>query len=615
MGVYLGYVRKTTAGYIFKPLAELKNSELIPMTALTLKLLLPNSREGIVWFYNSRAEAYDDFFADRELIIFEFETADLTSSGRYSKTRGYRADFMKFVDKKKIRAIQSENVYIVSATVDSIANGTVYELYDADAFVEKVFIPDKEAEDMARNDTAPQKKIDELTAALAAANEKLKQHEQVENLRGEIYYLQRKIVDLKAERDKFQHDRKEAEAQFNALFRETNKRMADIAFDSVMANKMLNAAANWDTQDLDAKDAALVEKISAVVPAEKTPAELKKYLCDKILAVRPNYTETDVLNIAICLAQNFLTVFYGEPGCGKTSICGIFAEVLGLNKIAADLDDARANRYVAVSVEKGWTSKRDFVGYYNPLSKSFDRSNRRVYDALRILAREGAASKFPFVILLDEANLSPMEYYWSDFMNLCDGLDRNSSVNLGEEFVYEIPETLRFVATINNDHTTEELSPRLIDRAWIISLPDFDAKKIPDAKKIAAGEVEIISWKSLSEAFAPTNFDAKNFPANAYDAVVDNLRRGNFSVSARTNRAILRYCTAAARFFGANAALDLAVAQKIMPKIHGDGDNFRAWLVTLQSACVSHKLDRCARIVQKIVERGDKNMGYYRFFA
>ena len=77
----------------------------------------------------------------------------------------------------------------------------------------------------------------------------------------------------------------------------------------------------------------------------------------------------------------------------------------------------------------------------------------------------GRKGEYGFIILLDEANLSPMEYYWSDFMNICDDLGPQSTVNLGENYVFGIPETLHFVATINNDHTTETLSPRLIDRA------------------------------------------------------------------------------------------------------------------------------------------------------
>lgn len=74
-----------------------------------------------------------------------------------------------------------------------------------------------------------------------------------------------------------------------------------------------------------------------------------------------------------------------EPATGSDihAICNIFGEVLGLNKIAdsANLDANEkiiAKRYLPVSVERGWTSKRDFVGYYNSLSKTFDKTNRRV---------------------------------------------------------------------------------------------------------------------------------------------------------------------------------------------------------------------------------------------
>ena len=88
-----------------------------------------------------------------------------------------------------------------------------------------------------------------------------------------------------------------------------------------------------------------------------------------------------------------------------------------------------------------------------------------------ILNEERNCSRFPYIILLDEANLSPMEYYWADFMRAADKNDDDILINIGlEEDVY-IPKTLHFLATINNDQTTEQLSPRLIDRAWIIKLP------------------------------------------------------------------------------------------------------------------------------------------------
>ena len=581
MGIYLGCVRNIPAGRYFKPLAELKNSALKTLTNVDRKKLLPASEEGIIWLYFSERNAPEYFFADKSLITFEFEFRDLepdyTSSGKILKQTGYKIDYARFIEDEKIHRVEDENI------LNEIG-----------------------ADSMTKNEY--EAKIADQQLEITRLTEELRHYKKIDNLGEEIKVLERIKM-------KFERDRRNAESQFNELFRDANKRMADIAFDGVMANKMLDAAANFDAKNLDVEDKSLAEKIAAVNPAQKSPAELKDYLCKTIGAARPSYTEADILNIAICLSQNFLTVFYGEPGCGKTSICNLFAEVLGLNKIAGAVDDPRAGRYIPISVEKGWTSKRDFVGYYNPLTKTFDKSNRRIYDALRLLHAENKNSSLPFVILLDEANLSPMEYYWSDFMNLCDELDENSSVNLGADYIFSVPETLRFVATINNDHTTEELSPRLIDRACIITLPDFDARTLPAAAKIPAGNIEIISWQNLRAAFNPPNPSFKNFPAEPYGVLVDKLKAAGFSVSPRVQISVQKYFAAAEKFLGKVAAFDYAVAQKILPKIQGSDDNFKAWLTDFQKTCASYKLARSEKILQRIIERGEKNLGYYRFFA
>lgn len=331
---------------------------------------------------------------------------------------------------------------------------------------------------------------------------------------GDIDDLQKKYENLSKEVDylgihksHLTSETNSLELQFQQLISRPHEKMVELAFDGFMASKMLRAAAEWENEQTNNQYVELTDKVASIQMSNKTPEELIEYLCRVIQICRPNYSKNAIINIAICLTQGFLTVFSGEPGCGKTSICNIFGEALGLNKIA-DMIECPADskemvgRYVAVSVERGWTSKRDFVGYYNPLSKTFDKSNRRIYNALHQLDTEKRAGilKLPYIILLDEANLSPMEYYWSDFMNICDDLGPHSKVNLGEDYVFGVPETLHFVATINNDHTTETLSPRLIDRAWIITLPQLnlrDYSSLGNESNIPAEEVEVISWKSL----------------------------------------------------------------------------------------------------------------------
>lgn len=444
---------------------------------------------------------------------------------------------------------------------------------------------------------------------------------------GDIDDLQKKYENLSKEVDylgihksHLTSETNSLELQFQQLISRPHEKMVELAFDGFMASKMLRAAAEWENEQTNNQYVELTDKVASIQMSNKTPEELIEYLCRVIQICRPNYSKNAIINIAICLTQGFLTVFSGEPGCGKTSICNIFGEALGLNKIA-DMIECPADskemvgRYVAVSVERGWTSKRDFVGYYNPLSKTFDKSNRRIYNALHQLDTEKRAGilKLPYIILLDEANLSPMEYYWSDFMNICDDLGPHSKVNLGEDYVFGVPETLHFVATINNDHTTETLSPRLIDRAWIITLPQLnlrDYSSLGNESNIPAEEVEVISWKSLRDAFTPVKDECFFTPElqKCYESIVAKLREKKFTVSPRIDIAIKRYWAIASKYFemddtktvAPTIALDYAIAQRILPKIGGNGEEFEKWLKEFSSLCSSNGLNTSAAIVKDI---------------
>lgn len=459
---------------------------------------------------------------------------------------------------------------------------------------------------------------------------------------GDIDDLQKKYENLSKEVDylgihksHLTSETNSLELQFQQLISRPHEKMVELAFDGFMASKMLRAAAEWENEQTNNQYVELTDKVASIQMSNKTPEELIEYLCRVIQICRPNYSKNAIINIAICLTQGFLTVFSGEPGCGKTSICNIFGEALGLNKIA-DMIECPADskemvgRYVAVSVERGWTSKRDFVGYYNPLSKTFDKSNRRIYNALHQLDTEKRAGilKLPYIILLDEANLSPMEYYWSDFMNICDDLGPHSKVNLGEDYVFGVPETLHFVATINNDYTTETLSPRLIDRAWIITLPQLnlrDYSSLGNESNIPAEEVEVISWKSLRDAFTPVKDECFFTPElqKCYESIVAKLREKKFTVSPRIDIAIKRYWAIASKYFemddtktvAPTIALDYAIAQRILPKIGGNGEEFEKWLKEFSSLCSSNGLNTSAAIVKDIIERGNQQMKYYQFFC
>ncbi len=468
------------------------------------------------------------------------------------------------------------------------------------------------------------KRLEDLKKQLAIPEDINAQRERAREIR-------KNVKELEQHEKRVRETTQEMEDRFRNLMDHCRDQMSEMVFDGFLSHEMLLAASGWEAQEDTREQELLYWLISTLPTAEKSREELIGYLCRTIRSVRPAYSRNTIVNIAICITQGFLTVFAGEPGSGKTSICNLFGEVLGLNRIGEAIggpwaESDTAIRYVPVSVERGWTSKRDLVGYYNPLSKTFDKSSRRMYNALRELdAEEKAGShRIPFLILLDEANLSPMEYYWSDFMQICDNPGTKSVVNLGEDYLFHIPETLRFVATINNDHTTETLSPRLVDRAWIVSLPTLYNVPLTN-RTIPEEEIEIISWESMCRAFLPPREGGNMPPAihRIYDSIVAKFRERRIPVSFRVDAAIKKYWGAASRCFEPDEtktdpgiiALDYAVAQRLLPKISGSGEEFEKWLEELRALCSGQELNLCATRIKEILDRGNQQMKYFQFFS
>ena len=168
-------------------------------------------------------------------------------------------------------------------------------------------------------------------------------------------------------------------------------------------------------------------------------------------------------NLLISIFQNTLTVFAGVPGTGKTTLARLLSNIL-----------APKDRIREVSVNRGWSSQKDFIGFVNPLTKKFHSSSTDIYSLLKQMDYETKEKMFlesPLsFIILDEANLSPLEHYWSSFYNLTDSSGK-LEIQLGHKEKVEFHNNLRFIGTINYDHTTEELSPRVLDRINIIQLP------------------------------------------------------------------------------------------------------------------------------------------------
>lgn len=361
------------------------------------------------------------------------------------------------------------------------------------------------------------------------------------------------------------------------------------------------------------RESTVSHKFNTDLLYNPTPNELIDYIVDTLQNCGRGIKRNDVVNILTCISNGFITTFAGEPGTGKTSLCGLLAKTLGLAR------PDKNNRFIEVSVERGWTSLKDFIGYYNPLTKTIEKSNIDVFNAIEINEKEtDSENRAPLWILLDEANLSSIEHYWANFLRLC---DEDSSgfrgINLGGDKQFCIQSNLRFLATVNFDHTTEELSPRFLDRSWIVWLePTNIATELffemnTDSRMVS--EASLMEFQNRGK----DGNDTLSLNEEKWKNIQTLFREHGYPIMPRNQKMVQKYISAASFYMEVDreqyAPLDYAIAQKILPLINGTGKEYKSLLYTLRDKCGS--LPLCQKHLNRIIDFADKNMGYYQFFA
>lgn len=464
---------------------------------------------------------------------------------------------------------------------------------------------------------------------ISELNQKLeKLCKEKEELSAEIS-LHREMDELIAERDRLKGERNKAresynqqlldnsdlEKQFNSTLEAFNDRVKQTA--RILDNKLLDKILRGVGEDTEEEKIPFDSSLLHMEPLNCTDIinRVTMFVRDK---AHREVTFNDVANYLICITQGFITTFAGEPGTGKTSLCNILAKALGLVVAAPQ------KRFVDISVERGWSSHKDFIGYYNPLSKRMERSNGEIFDAFERMNTECECDKAkiaPFIILLDEANLSPIEHYWAAFLRNCDFASvSNRSIPLGGNQSFKLPEHLRFLATVNFDHTTEELSPRFLDRSWVIML---EPTRIDDEVDEDIENFEdMISFEAIKLAFCVGEDDVIDETIqNKWNAIQKIFRDRSLQIMPRNLKMVKNYCAVGCRCMERDtpvtkfAPLDYALSQKILPTINGNGENYRMLIEDLLKECTAQNMPISARHLERMKRVAENNMGFFQFFS
>ncbi len=179
------------------------------------------------------------------------------------------------------------------------------------------------------------------------------------------------------------------------------------------------------------------------------------------------YSIEDVRCFVAGLCMSRLHILQGISGTGKTSLPKAFARAIGAG-------------WRLVPVQAGWRDREDLIGHYNSFQNKYYESEflKALYDA-----QCPAFSERPFVIILDEMNLSHPEQYFADFISLMEQEQSEQIVALttfpvpnaprllvnGSQI--RIPPNVWFIGTANHDETTMDFADKTYDRAHVMELP------------------------------------------------------------------------------------------------------------------------------------------------
>lgn len=475
----------------------------------------------------------------------------------------------------------------------------------------------KEACSRAREEESQARANAEKTIADALA----KRRGEIEQLDACITEREASIKDAQDRYERAVHSKLAVEEQIDRILANLNNEAT--ATGKILENEILRKVVRA-VNDLELDERQEGASAPLLVPVRgdadsMTPGELVEEISKRITKMGGrSVSRNEAVNMVTCLMQGYITTFAGTPGTGKTSMCRILAGALGLTSNNPDL-----SRFTEIDVENGWTSYKDYIGYHNPIAKTYEKTIPQVFDAMKRLSAEraGEGDIAPYLFLLDEANLSPIEHYWGPFMHACDTFRTcGGKLALGREEDWRLPGHMRFLATVNYDHTTEALSPRFLDRSWVItlkapnSMDELGSLDVDDA----FDQVIPYSYGQLLKVFGGTGTEFEDDALDMLFSTLANVCKDNgMPISHRSLLMMRRYISAAAPLMsadevsGAYAPLDYAFAQKVLPSIAGP----REVVGTLVDELLreSQSLKVTTSLLENIKKHGEDS-GYYQYF-
>ncbi|MTG98822.1 hypothetical protein GJV76_11885 [Myroides sp. BIT-d1] len=298
----------------------------------------------------------------------------------------------------------------------------------------------------------------------------------------------------------------------------------------------------------------------------------------------------------------------GLSGSGKTKLAQAFVQWICQEE----------TQYRIIPVGADWTNREPLLGYPDGLNATMYVTPDN--GALQLMLDAQSNPNLPFFMILDEMNLSHVERYFADFLSVMESNDsiklytgdvRICSEGRGIPQTIQWPNNLFIIGTVNIDETTYMFSPKVLDRANVIEfrLDVSDLGKyfsLPNGVKFTELKCE---GKRMSKGFLTMSEKV----TKTSDKVVQEellkffteLSKVGAEFGYRTANEVLKLINQLSYLDYPeiyqkegvkkkdiiNYRIDIAIMQKLLPKLHGSRSKIVKVLETLVELCLINAKD------------------------
>ncbi len=311
-------------------------------------------------------------------------------------------------------------------------------------------------------------------------------------------------------------------------------------------------------------------------------------IIESILSTGLIYSPTLIKRLAFSLMAKPFVILSGLSGSGKTQLALAFAKCLSENI---------EEQVRTVSIGADWTNREPLLGYPNAL-----KSGEYVMPesgVLQLLMRANEDPSKSYFLILDEMNLSVVERYFADFLSAMESGEKiklwdNEKGIVPKEIA--LPKNVFIIGTINVDETTYMFSPKVLDRANVIEfkiaadeMDEYLVKKVNVNLESAYSACADMAVDFVNKANSQVEKDDKQ--KDVLLSFFNELKKVNTEFGYRIVNEICRYLHFADGEMENDEAVDTAILQKLLPKLHGSRKKLVPVLTSMWKLCLKDSKD------------------------